>query len=81
MITLRDARNYHDYSLLYVSEKCGATKKAIENFETDSSEINIGLLKRLIDIYKFPLSSIFIGSTFDYVQSTEKYYPKIFRSI
>jgi transcriptional regulator with XRE-family HTH domain len=81
MITLRDARNYHGYSLLYVSKKCGASEKIIENFETDSSEINIGLLKRLIDIYKFPLSSIFIGSTFDYIQSTEKYYPQILVSI
>lgn len=75
MITLRDARNYHGYSLSYVSTKCGASEDIIENFENDSSEITIGLLKNLIDIYKFPLSSVFIGNAHDYIKCTEKFYP------
>ena len=67
IITLRCARIFKGYSVLRVAKKCNVSANTISKYERDSSNITVGMLRKMLKLYNVPIDIIHIGSTEDYV--------------
>ena len=65
-ITLRAVRVAHGFSIEEVAERCGVSFKTIEEVESDTSNIEYGLLLKMTGLYGFSADNIYLGSELEY---------------
>ncbi|MCT0027159.1 helix-turn-helix transcriptional regulator [Lactococcus lactis] len=65
-ITLKAARVNAGLTAKEVGEIVGKNYQTILSYEKDSTEIPMGLARKLAEIYDYPIDFIFLGKTTEY---------------
>lgn len=62
-IKLKAARTNANFSAKEVAEIVGKSYQTILRYEKDSTDIPMGLARKLAEIYDYPIDFIFLGKT------------------
>ncbi|MDB1687471.1 helix-turn-helix domain-containing protein [Enterococcus casseliflavus] len=68
-ISLRSARVNAGLTLKDAAGILNIHHETLSKYEADSSEISIGLLNRLSDLYQIPTDNIFLGNRYELIRT------------
>ena len=71
-ISLRAARELSRYTVEEVAVICGVTVNKFNEFENDCKDMPISIVLKVSNLYRFPPSTIFIGSETEYIGKHRK---------
>ncbi len=71
LISLKASRVNRGLTLKEASEAIGIHHQTLSSYEKDSSNISIGLLNKLSELYQIPKDYIFLGKEYELIRTLE----------
>ena len=68
VFSLEACRKNAGFSLKTASERLGINYQTLSKYEKDSSNIPLGLLKKMVSLYQVPLDYIFLGNKYELIR-------------
>lgn len=68
VFSLEACRKNAGFSLKTASKRLGINYQTLSKYEKDSSNIPLGLLKKMVSLYQVPLDYIFLGNKYELIR-------------